>query len=70
MKWISLLKARDWLEKPRVIHSGLDKSKDQRHEMKVSLRTAIVLSFALLSGDLNQAFGQGTNSVSLQTSTV
>ena len=70
MKWISLLKARDWLEKPRVIHSGLAKGKHQRHKMQVSLRTAIVLSLALPSGHLNQAFGQGTNFVSLQTSTV
>ena len=34
MKWISLLKARDWLEKPRVIHSGLDKAKTRDTKWK------------------------------------
>lgn len=58
------------IRKLRMINSGLARSKDQRHEIKTSLRSAIVISPALFSRDLNHAFGQGNNLVPLQTNVV
>lgn len=48
-------------------NSGLAMGKDQRHEIKIPLRSATVLSPALFSRDLNQACGQGDHLVPLQT---
>lgn len=53
-----------------MTNSGLARGKDQRHEIKISLRSTTVLLPVLLTSDLNQAFGQGNNLVSLQTNIV